>query len=200
MRCSAKSPSQWDKTLNAVQVKTLPDRALDIMLNRWLVYQTLSCRVWARTGFYRGQRRLQWLPRSVAGCDGAMRISRPENRPRASCCARLRGNSSEGDVQHWWLPESGRGIRTRVSDDCGWLAYVVAHYVQTTGDDAVLEEMVPFLEGPMLREDEHDCRLFQPKTSLTRRANLFDHCALALDREPEDWSTRIAADGFRRLE
>jgi len=83
-------------------------------------------------------------------------------------------------VQHWWLPESGKGIRTRVADDRGWLAYVVAHYVEVTGDLGVLDERVPFLEGPALREGEHDA-FFQPVVS-DREASLFEHCALALDQ------------------
>ncbi len=86
----------------------------------------------------------------------------------------------EGDVQHWWLPESGRGIRTRVSDDRAWLAFVVAHYVQVTGDAAVLNEMVPFIEGPVLQDGQHDA-FFQPSIS-ERTASLFEHCALALDK------------------
>ena len=86
----------------------------------------------------------------------------------------------EGDVQHWWLPESGRGVRTRISDDRVWLPYVVAHYVEVTGDRGVLDEMIPFLEGPALHEGEHEA-FFQPAVS-DQRATLFEHCARALDQ------------------
>ncbi len=83
-------------------------------------------------------------------------------------------------MQHWWLPESGRGIRTRVSDDRAWLVYAAAHYVGVTGDAGVLDEMVPYLEGPVLRDGEHDA-FFEPTVSQTK-ASLFEHCALALDK------------------
>jgi cyclic beta-1,2-glucan synthetase len=165
----------WEETLGTVQVKT-PDRAMDIMLNRWLLYQTLACRVWARAAFYQASGAYGFrdqLQDVMALCVAKPPVAR-EQLLRAAARQFV-----EGDVQHWWLPESGRGIRTRISDDRIWLAYVVAHYVTVTGDAAVLDETVPFLEGPTLRDGEDEA--FFPPTISDRRATLFEHCALALD-------------------
>ncbi|MGB8181095.1 MAG: glycosyl transferase, partial [Stellaceae bacterium] len=166
---------QWDDVTGAIQVKT-PDRTLDILMNHWLPYQTLSCRVWARTGFYQASGAYGFrdqLQDVMALC-----VSRPDL-TRAHLLRAAGRQFAEGDVQHWWLPETGRGIRTRITDDRIWLAYVTAHYVGVTGDLAVLDEIVPFLDGPVLRDGEHDA-FFQPVTS-TKQASVFEHCALALD-------------------
>ncbi|HEX3664222.1 MAG TPA: glucoamylase family protein [Rhizomicrobium sp.] len=181
----AEITNQWNDILGAVQVKT-PDRALDILLNRWLPYQTLACRVWARAGFYQASGACGFrdqLQDVMALC-----LSRPDV-ARAHLLRAAARQFVEGDVQHWWLPESDRGIRGRVTDDRVWLPYVAAFYVQVTGDAAVLDEMVPFLDGPALHEGDRDL-FFQPTVS-SRNASLFDHCALSLDK-----STAIGVHGL----
>jgi cyclic beta-1,2-glucan synthetase len=166
----------WDDVLGAVQVKT-PDRSLDIMLNRWLLYQTLACRVWARSAFYQASGAFGFRDQLQDGM--ALAVARPAI-TRAHLLRAAARQFGEGDVQHWWLPQTGQGVRTRVSDDRVWLAYAVANYVETTGDDRVLDEMIPFIEGAALRPGEHDS-FFQPMIS-DQQATLFEHCARGLDQ------------------
>jgi cyclic beta-1,2-glucan synthetase len=166
----------WDSLLNTVQITT-PEPAMDIFMNRWLLYQTLASRIWARAAFYQlsgayGFR--DQLQDGMALCVTKPQITR-EHLLRAASRQFI-----EGDVQHWWHPPSGRGVRTRISDDLLWLPYSVIHFVEVTGEMNVLEEVVPFLQGDVLAEGQNES-YFQPRESETR-ATLFEHCARALDR------------------
>jgi cyclic beta-1,2-glucan synthetase len=165
----------WEAVLGTVQVTT-PDRSMDLLLNRWLLYQTLACRVWARSAFYQASGAYGF--RDQLQDVMALAVSQPAL-TRAHLLRAAARQFVEGDVQHWWLPPSGQGVRTRISDDRVWLPYAAAHYVQVTGDLGVLDEMAPFLDGPTLRAGEHDS-FFQPMLA-EERATLFEHCARALD-------------------
>jgi cyclic beta-1,2-glucan synthetase len=171
----AQVKQSWEQILEKVQVKT-PDRELDLLLNHWLLYQTLSCRMWARAGFYQ-----------VGGAFGfrdqlqdsmALVVTRPDL-TRAHLVRAAGRQFAEGDVQHWWHPPTGRGVRTHFSDDRVWLAFVASHYLKVTGDNEVLDTPLAFLEGAALLPDQDDA-YFEPVQS-NLQVSLFEHCARSLD-------------------
>jgi cyclic beta-1,2-glucan synthetase len=190
----------WDRRLGAITIRT-PDPALDLLVNRWLPYQAISCRIRGRTGFYQSSGAYGFRDQ-LQDALGVMALAPSEARrliPRFAARQFL-----EGDVQHWWHPPSGRGVRTRCSDDYLWLPFVVATYVDGTGDAAVLDEVAPYLEAPLLGEGEDEAYL-EPKVSATRET-VYAHCLRALDRSGAlgahdlpligsgDWN-----DGFNRV-
>ncbi|HBV86948.1 MAG TPA: glycosyl transferase family 36 [Desulfosporosinus sp.] len=190
----------WDKLLGNIQVQT-PDLSMNLLLNRWLLYQTIVCRLWARSAFYQsggayGYRDQLQDVMSLVYTDPMV--------TRNQILIHCRHQFIEGDVQHWWHQEKGKGIRTKFSDDLLWLPFVTCHYIERTGDMGVLDEVTEFLEDEPLGEDE-DERYSVPRIS-AEQGTVYEHCWRAIERGMRfgehglpligsgDWN-----DGFSRI-
>ena len=166
---------RWDEFLGTVQVET-PDKAFDAMVNRWLPYQSLACRIRARSAFYQASGAFGFRDQLQ---DTLSLLLHDPQLARDQIINAARRQFEKGDVQHWWLPRSGAGVRTIISDDVVWLAYAVHRYVKVTGDATLLDEQLPFIEGEELVEGQHDS-FFTPKVS-DKTASIYEHCVRALD-------------------
>lgn len=168
--------SWWDRRLGVIQVE-VPELSAQFMVNRWLLYQTLSCRIWARSAFYQSGGAYGYRDQLQ---DVLSLLYIAPEMAREHILRSAGRQFREGDVQHWWHPPSGIGVRTKISDDFLWLPYTVSEYVRVTGDTAILDEQAPFLEGPTLEGDEQE--LFVHPVETVETDSVFEHCRRAVER------------------
>jgi cellobiose phosphorylase len=164
----------WDDVLDKVHVTT-PDLGMNLMMNRWLLYQVLACRVWARTSNYQSGGAYGFRDQLQ---DVMALVHSAPSEARSHILRSAARQFEEGDVQHWWHPPSGIGVRTRITDDLYFLPYVVHHYVSTTGDFQLLDEVVPFLKSAVLRDDQEED--FNTPAISEETGTIYEHCVRAL--------------------
>ena len=185
LRRMQQARARWDELLGGTMVRT-PDPLFDAMVNRWLLYQTLSCRLWAKAGFYQAGGAYGFrdqLQDSMALAWTAPKMLRQQIVLSAS------RQFPEGDVQHWWHAPTGAGVRTHFSDDLLWLPYAALHYLQATADASLLDERISFLEGIAVPPEAEDA-YYSPEIS-SEEATLYEHCARAIDH-----SLRVGVHGL----
>jgi cyclic beta-1,2-glucan synthetase len=170
----SRTTSRWQQRLSVITVRT-PEPSFDIMLNHWTLYQTLSCRIWARAALYQSSGAYGFRDQLQ---DILAMVHAEPALARAHILRAAARQFVEGDVQHWWHPQSGRGVRTRFSDDLAWLPYVVDHYVTVTGDGTVLDEVVPFLTMRALEPHEHE--IYDLPQVAAEAASVYQHGLRAL--------------------
>lgn len=166
----------WDKILGTVRVKS-NDRALDILVNKWLLYQTISCRLNAKTAFYQCGGAIGF--RDQLQDSLALQLTDPDSL-RGQILISCSRQFEEGDVQHWWHPPTGVGVRTKITDDLLWLPLAVAVYIRATGDYSILEEEVGYIKGSLLDESKHEI-MFVPEQS-EKRGSVYEHCVKTIQR------------------
>jgi cellobiose phosphorylase len=169
-----KVKNYWKQTTHTLQVET-PDEAINIITNGWLTYQTLSSRLWGRSGYYQSGGAFGFRDQLQDVLSLLHAVPHIARKQILLCASR---QFKEGDVQHWWHPPIGRGIRTRCSDDFLWLPFVTSLYILHTGDSGVLDEFTPFLEGRQLNSGEES--YYDLPVQSDKSAKLYDHCVRAI--------------------